>query len=304
MADDSNIEELFSRLEINSEDTWLYQHLVNDQESILFVGESSNRSLPLALAFMRGSSSGIWASSLHEPWDTASTDPSQKKEQFALILEKAGERQYRSWPISGKWRPGYDRDVHDNSKYQRHALELISKFSDSPASLKDLEARFNLRIDATDLRGESTRILLHPRLVEAPETLPPMHIIWFQCPWAETQAHQSLILDFFTSAAEVQEHGDSLIVGLTAYNGYPYRYADKYKLGKDFILMKQHARELGYESLPVDRDFIRGAIDVGYTHRTAFSKQIHDLILHWHETYVFVKRDDQEEEEEDDSDES
>jgi hypothetical protein len=45
-------------------EAWIRHRLIDSKEPILFVGESKNRSLPVALAIMRESWDGIWASSL------------------------------------------------------------------------------------------------------------------------------------------------------------------------------------------------------------------------------------------------
>jgi hypothetical protein len=48
----------------SNNEAWIRHRLVDSKEPILFVGESENRSLPVALAIMRESWDGIWASSL------------------------------------------------------------------------------------------------------------------------------------------------------------------------------------------------------------------------------------------------
>jgi hypothetical protein len=47
-------------------EAWIRHRLIEAKEPILFVGESKNRSLPVALAIMRESWEGIWASSQYK----------------------------------------------------------------------------------------------------------------------------------------------------------------------------------------------------------------------------------------------
>jgi hypothetical protein len=65
-----------------------YESLVENKESVFFLGESPDRSLPIALAAMRGSFNRIWASSKFENF---------KNFDAAKVLKTQCERSDRRW---------------------------------------------------------------------------------------------------------------------------------------------------------------------------------------------------------------
>jgi hypothetical protein len=71
----------YSSSNFNNE-AWIRQRLIDAKEPILFVGESKNRSLPVALAIMRESWDGIWASSLYK----------QEPQKLSTLLASAQDR--------------------------------------------------------------------------------------------------------------------------------------------------------------------------------------------------------------------
>lgn len=77
----------------------------------------------------------------------------------------------------------------------------------------------------------------------------------------------------------MQKSGDAIFLGLTAHTNY----CDDYELDA----AKACAHSLGYEIF-MDECFIRHAIDAGYKHEGLLD--IHDFILDYHQTFVFVKR--------------
>ncbi|KAJ7060566.1 hypothetical protein C8F01DRAFT_1231718 [Mycena amicta] len=251
----------------SADEAWIHKRLVEDCEGILFVGKSVNRSLPIAIAAMRGSWDNIWASSLGETcqWDMLTPEGLAPMEQ---ILEAARKRAKDNADLIEKrffWRPEYDNDIRKDPEWKPEQLvnKLINNLSS--ASISDIELRFSVALDATKLHLPVNRQLL--------------------CPWSDSGKSESssLILQFLASAAEVQIPGDAIFLGLTAN----LDYCDDYELPA----VLEHAESLDYDLCPVDRCCIRRAIDLGYLHKKPGNWRIDGKLLHYPETYVFVKRD-------------
>lgn len=74
--------------------TFLYERLVDKSKSqpVVFIGESDNRSMPIALAVLRGNLEGIWATSRLpvEPWTFSG---------FEELLEKQIAQAKINWEL-------------------------------------------------------------------------------------------------------------------------------------------------------------------------------------------------------------
>ncbi|KAJ7085873.1 hypothetical protein C8R44DRAFT_893739 [Mycena epipterygia] len=260
-------------------EAWIRQRLVDAKEPVVFVGQSSNRSLPVALAIMRGSWDGISAGS-SDGLATQSLSrivemAGERSQKNALFLEDPGQTRNR--------RNGYSTFIHTGPLWQQVVDGMRQTLSQSTARLglqpqQDVLRRLSLFIDATRLRDSFSSTEQADHRVG----LLPTRNIWFQCPWVSMQQQgetAKLLCDFLRSAATVQKSGDAIFLGLTAHG----RYCNEYKLDD----AKTCARSLGYEIF-MDEGFIRHAIDAGYEHEGLYP--IHDYILDYHQTFVFVKR--------------
>ncbi|KAJ7074772.1 hypothetical protein C8F01DRAFT_1101739, partial [Mycena amicta] len=237
----------------SADEAWIHKRLVEDCEGILFVGESVNRSLPIAIAAMRGSWDNIWASSLGETcqWDMLTPEGLAPMEQ---ILEAARTRA---------------KDNAGNTT-MTSAKILNGSLSSTSINSSTISPLHQSRISNSALAANSNEHRARN--------------IWFQCPWSDSKSEpsSSLILQFLASAAEVPIPGDAIFLGLTANRDY----CDNYKLPA----VLEHAESLDYDLRPVDRYCIRRAIDLGYLHKKPGNWRIDGKLLHYHETYVFVKR--------------
>ncbi|KAJ7106821.1 hypothetical protein C8R43DRAFT_906081, partial [Mycena crocata] len=237
-------------------EAWITRRLIELKEPILFVGESPSRSLAVPLAVMRGSWDGIWASSEQANAHRAPED----------LIKLTKVRSGANAKFLGETRKF--KDVDD----MRLALSAATDRLD--AKSKDaIIKRLFLVIDAENLASAMARLARDPRL-----SAPPTRNIWFQCPWRSGETAR-LIRRFIESAAAVQQSGDAVFIGLTALSRYTRQYA--------LEDLKVVARKLGYEIF-IDECFIRYAIDAGYWHEGV--RDIHDYILDYHQTFVFVKR--------------
>ncbi|KAJ6489365.1 hypothetical protein DFH09DRAFT_1209263 [Mycena vulgaris] len=256
-------------------EAWIRRRLIHEKEPILFVGESGDRSLPAALAMMRGSWDGIWAGSEQNNWFP-------KNPTLSAILRSAqGRSTSTAWHLgrSKNRRDGYANFIHTDQAWRTKASELrhtLSGVTDAldKATQEGILQRLSLIIDATKLGLSVRSNNLSPALRS---DSPPTRNIWFQCPWSTNPA--VLVEGFIRSAAAVQQSDDVILLGLTAHSWYQ----DTYKLDN----LKRVAREVGYEIF-MDECLIRHAIDAGYRHEGV--KHIHDLILDYHQTFVLVKR--------------
>ncbi|KAJ7260703.1 hypothetical protein C8J57DRAFT_1514639 [Mycena rebaudengoi] len=255
-------------------EAWIRRWLIDAEEPILFVGESSDRSLPVALAIMRGSWNNIWAGSEY-------TNFRPEKQSLPGLLESSAERSsatadFLTASLQRKnRRAGYATFIHTSPRWQEATKKLRQRLRRTtnaldPSAQKAVLDRLSLVFDAENL---STFI----RLKRRPPNPPPTRNIWFQCPWARDPA--ALAKGFIRSAAAIQKSGDVIFLGLTAHPNYQHRY----KLDH----LKTVAHGLGYETF-MDECFIRHAIDAGYKHEGV--RDIHDFILDYHQTVVFVKR--------------
>lgn len=106
--------------------------------------------------------------------------------------------------------------------------------------------------------------------------------IFFQCPWHFGEATAALIEEFFSSAAERQEPGDRVLLGLVNM----YYYHQRYNIDN----IHKTAKSLNY-SCAEDRDFtVNYCISHGYRHHSDTHKpNNHDYFKQHHVTYVFTK---------------
>ncbi|KAJ7146970.1 hypothetical protein C8R44DRAFT_724665 [Mycena epipterygia] len=246
----------YSSYNCNNE-AWIRHRLIDSKEPILFVGESKNRSLPVALAIMRESWDGVWASSLYKeetqrlPALLASAqDRSQMNAGIAFLIKK-----------SSPWK---------SVPEMRHKLSELTNALD-PKSHDEVAARLFLVVDATRLQTSIQS---------------PTRNIWFQCPWISRNDNitttAKLLEEFISSAAAIQKSGDAVFLGLTART--------EYRDGYDLDNLKKVARRLGYEIF-MDEWFILHAIDAGYKHESVATTDIHRLLIEYHQTFVLVKRE-------------
>ncbi|KAF8209995.1 hypothetical protein K438DRAFT_1753603 [Mycena galopus ATCC 62051] len=237
-------------------EAWIRYRLIDSKEPILFVGESWNRSLPVALAIMRESWDGIWASSLYEE---------EIQELPALLLSAQGRSKMNAEFAGRSKKSSPWKSVPE----MRHKLSELTKALD-PKSQDEVVARFSLVVDAIRLKLGIQG---------------PTRHIWFQCPWIlrsnSMTTTAKLLEGFISSAATIQQSGDAVFVGLTAYTLYRKAY--------DLDNLKNVAHRLGYEIF-MDEWFILHAIDAGYKHESVSTTDIHRLLLDHHQTFVLVKR--------------
>ncbi|KAF7364651.1 hypothetical protein MVEN_00334500 [Mycena venus] len=231
--------------------------LIDSKEPILFVGESENRSLPVALAIMRESWDGIWASSLYK----------QETQKLPVLLVSAQDRSQMNAEFVGRLK---------KSSPWKSVPEMRQKLSEltnalDPKSHDEVAARLSLVVDATKLETSIQG---------------PTRNIWFQCPRISqnnnTTTTAKLLEGFISSAATIQQSGDAVFLGLTAHTGYHDAY--------DLENLKKVARSLGYEIF-VDEWFILHAIDAGYKHKSVANTDIHRRLIDYHQTFVLVKRE-------------
>ncbi|KAJ7459274.1 hypothetical protein FB451DRAFT_571366 [Mycena latifolia] len=246
----------YSSYDCNNE-AWIRHRLIDSKEPILFVGESKNRSLPVALAIMRESWDEIWASSLDK----------EETQRLPALLASAHDRSQENSKISLRFKKSSSwKSVSE----MRHKLSELTNALDSK-SHDEVTARLYLVVDATMLKTSIQG---------------PTRNIWFQCPWisrkVDTTATARLLEGFISSAATIQKSGDAVFLGLTART----KYRDVYDLDN----LKKVARRLGYEIF-MDEWFIRHAIDAGYTHKSVTKTEIHELLIDHHQTFVLVKRE-------------
>ncbi|KAJ7216132.1 hypothetical protein C8J57DRAFT_1483094 [Mycena rebaudengoi] len=241
-------------------EAWIRHRLIEAKEPILFVGESKNRSLPVALAIMRESWEGIWASSQYK----------EETQTLPALLASAQDRSQSNGGIlfrrkkSSPWKAVPE---------MRHKLSQLTDALD-PKSRDQIAARLSLVVDATKLKTS----------IEG-----PTRNIWFQCPWISQNDNSlnrtttaKLLEGFISSAAAVQKSGDAVFLGLTERTEYRSRY--------DLENLKKVAHRLGYEIF-VDEWFILHAIDAGYMHKSVATTDIHRRLIDSHQTFVLVKRE-------------
>jgi len=90
------------------------------------------------------------------------------------------------------------------------------------------------------------------------------------------------LLEFLTSAANVQQFGDAILLGLTTHQDYH----DQYGLDEFLAATTMH----GYRQF-TNKTFIRRCISYGYWHVTEDGlPKIHEWIEDHHITHVFINR--------------
>ncbi|KAJ7339242.1 hypothetical protein DFH08DRAFT_938887 [Mycena albidolilacea] len=246
----------YSSSNFNNE-AWIRQRLIDAKEPILFVGESKNRSLPVALAIMRESWDGIWASSLYK----------QETQKLSALLASSQDRSQINAGFVGRLKKSLSwKSVAE----MRYKLSELTNALD-PKSHDEVADRLFLVADATRLKTSIQG---------------PTRNIWFQCPWISRMDNitttAKLLAGFISSAATIQQSGDVVFLGLTAHTAYRNAY--------DLDNFKKVARSLGYEIL-IDEWFILHAIDAGYKHESVATTDIHRLLIDDHQTFVLVKRE-------------
>ncbi|KAJ6490946.1 hypothetical protein C8R45DRAFT_825965, partial [Mycena sanguinolenta] len=232
-------------------EAWLRHRLIDSKEHILFVGESENRSLPVALAIMRESWEGIWASSLYRE-DTP---------RLSALLASAEVRSNMNNEI-------FRLSESESVPQMRRKLSAFTNTL-GRRTHDEIAAQLSLVVDATRLgpliRGTTRNI-------------------WFQCPWLsrddDVSTTAQLVQEFILSAATIQKPGDAVFLGLTS--------CEKYRDDYDLDNLERVARKLGYEMFK-DESFILHAIDAGYKHQSVTATDIHELLIDHHQTFVFVK---------------
>ncbi|KAF7293958.1 hypothetical protein MKEN_01459600 [Mycena kentingensis (nom. inval.)] len=241
----------------------IFRRLIADKEDVLFVGESQNRSLPIALAIMRGEWHGIWASDFDAPWEYRWIAQPLRSDQFWRSVER------RIADASGSTNLG---DSHQN---RADAIDLFRDLEVLTACLDEEEGHeINSRLSITSVDAR-----------KLPTTIPTKRNIWFQCPRTARADVPRLIQQFIQSAARLQSPGDAVIIGIPNHPAY---YAD-YKWPDALVC----ARKVGYNHVPSGACFIRRALDAGYYHRVSpalGNRTIHEKILRHHELHLFVRQ--------------
>jgi hypothetical protein len=277
-------------------EAWIRRRLVKEKAPVLFVGESCDRSLPTAFAQIHGSWDDIWASSAEKNFHIRTLSAllvgveqrSARNVQF--LLDTSQSLQYSQiWGITyritaGNLRLGYDEIIHTDPVWQTQVTAIRQELSEATKTLNRKSERIVLNrlalvVDACNLKQSlASRDLVGI----VPNGVRLTQNIWFQCPWRQYPGSTAtLIQECIKSPAAVQKCGDPIFLGLTAHSRYSHRYGIED--------MKDLARRLGYEIF-IDESFMRCAIDAGYKHESVTGQDIHDLILDYHQTFVFVKR--------------
>jgi len=108
--------------------------------------------------------------------------------------------------------------------------------------------------------------------------------IWFQCPWQECHTSRStggLLCDFFKSAAQIQDVGGVIYLGLLDDE---FHHHSKYELCKLLDLV----REYGYKT-NTDRHLIHKCLEFGYKHYSQSGHDFSEGFKGFHITYIFTK---------------
>ncbi|KAF7300513.1 hypothetical protein HMN09_00935800 [Mycena chlorophos] len=181
---------------------WINSRLIQTPAKLLFVGESRNFSLPIAVAALRGGWAGLKASfydgefNLEAQWEILDHVPSIEKldaeasrELLFKAITEAEDRVKENFKIFPEPRP--------QSRSQR-ARDLLSQLKVSTENLTEDELRatvtnFSLSLDATLSNRDAAGLLQAGRDF--------VHNIWFQCPWT-SGGPKELISKFLAAAAE------------------------------------------------------------------------------------------------------
>jgi hypothetical protein len=250
----------------------IWQRLVTEMQPILFVGESHTRALPMALVAMRESFQDIWATSLE-----LQAVPDKALDHMLKELEGRMQKAHTSGRpvvffqcclcvLTISYVTGIYQEWADPNRSFKQNRVISKPFTES-GQLKNLF----LQADATRLK----------QFFDKHKGSPSSKNIWFQCPWRSGDTN-SLLLEFLTSAANVQQFGDVILLGLTTHEKYHHQYG----LDEFLVATKMH----GYRRF-TNKTFIRQCMSYGYQHITDdVLPDIHKWIENHHITYVFINR--------------
>lgn len=206
------------------------------------MGEASTLSFSIALAALRGSFGGIFASHYILEADRFRPIFVERCGLLAAIdiVEEVAGRQRKSTPFS---------QVLASTTHSSFLLIDRRSFSVLQSKVTTDQSKGivqNLSHDA-DARRLDSFYLEHPEV--------PTTVIFFQCPWSRGNQTAELIVDFITSASWVQRPGDFLVIGLCT----PQRYF--LQCGWESTLQVAHRqgyRLRGRDSVLVNMCFRRG----------------------------------------------
>jgi len=204
-----------SRLKLGEKS--IMDRLVKNKEPVLLLGESHTRALSIALAVMRRSLEGIWATSYSNNREPPLWECNYFK---AKVLQIAKERASKNAKNGLSYftkkiicriilvGPGTTLPP----KIQRNFVEFEQYLED----LEDQDLVKNLCLEGDATKLECINVAWGTR----------PHIIWFQAPWLPHGKLPGLLENFFKSASEFQDVGDIIILDLTTNDFFRPRYGE------------------------------------------------------------------------------
>ncbi|KAJ6539808.1 hypothetical protein DFH09DRAFT_929988 [Mycena vulgaris] len=251
----------------SNHEAWIRHRLIDSKEPILFVGESKNRSLPVALAIIRESWDRIWASSLYK----------KETQRLPALLACAQDRSHINAGIIFR--------LSESRVHFREPINLIEIYAQRSRRLGSRCQRCDRNYPSSQTNSIQSLTTRSRHSCLKTSNQGPTRNIWFQCPWISCKDNITttvkLLEGLISSAAAIQKSGDAVFLGLTALT--------EYRDGYDLDNLKKVARRLGYAKF-MDEWFILHAIDAGYEHESVATTDIHRLLIDSHQTFVLVKR--------------
>lgn len=233
--------------------------LVDEKQPILFIGESPSRSLPIALAALRGGIDGIFVS--------REDDDCRAKNKISALRQLINEQKGR---VRGLTQGVFAILINTLCFCQLFSVELY---------LNGLASNNSTDVDNWFLQADA-RSLQH--FVQFNRSA-PHGVIWFQCPWFRNST-ALLLRDFVESATKIQMPGDFLVLGLISKEATFRKY--------EFDEFLNTARKTGYTHVKDDTVFIKECIQYGYKHHSNSGRDYHESFKSSHVTHIFVKRYD------------
>ncbi|KAF7298292.1 Serine/threonine protein kinase PRP4 [Mycena kentingensis (nom. inval.)] len=251
----------------------VFQRLISDLENIYFVGESTSRAMAIALAVLRRTWQGIWASDLDKRWLVPIEPETLVAVESDTLLQKVLwngiEERVKRNDVTSRWRGCAGQRVPVN--------DLIHELKEATMELEEMA-----RKDVVSRLGMTK---VDAQLLGTPgqPPLPTKRNIWFQCPWGWWNEIPGLIQNFITSAAKVQTAGDAIFIGIITDPGAFCHY--------DWEDALSTAKRAGYGHTELGGCFTARAMDAGYVHRNWKDDEGYHR-GHWneHELHMFVKK--------------
>ncbi|GAA5952476.1 hypothetical protein JCM21900_005321 [Sporobolomyces salmonicolor] len=236
---------------------FLWDLILDPDQTVLMVGEAPRRSCAIALSAMRGTWRGLSASGL--------SAPSWEREDLIGAIAKARCRARINFETLATV---YDRHLSGLDSALEHLRLLLIPLL-FPSS--QIHLRLLYTIDATFLDSEP---------------LPQHEIIYFQSPWAGSGRQYDLLTETIESASRLKTGARFLVFGITEHESYHEQYRFNEVIAFAALVGYHHlgkTNELAYGS----RDGTRpGLLAHGYKHESA-GKVIHKDILNEHVAHVF-----------------